>query len=68
MDDLKKLRDPPTFSELLHEVREKEDMIQDRTVPTCVVMSSAVTPVVSAPTEVMELLMEELNGLKTDMT
>lgn len=66
-----KLREPPTFTELLQEVREEEDMIQDRNTTKSVVKSSAVAPVATVCKEAhseIEVLRKELNGLKTEMT
>uniref|UniRef100_A0A674DHB6 CCHC-type domain-containing protein n=1 Tax=Salmo trutta TaxID=8032 RepID=A0A674DHB6_SALTR len=65
-----KLREPPTFTELMQEVRE-EDMIQDRNTTKSVVKSSAVAPVATVCKEAnseIEVLRKELNGLKTEMT
>lgn len=42
-----KLRDPPTFNDLLKEVREEEDMLQSRNDVKSTVMSKTVSPVPS---------------------
>lgn len=66
-----KLRDPPTFTELLLEIREDEDMIHNRNTTKSVVKSSAVAPVATVAPEAdteIEVLRKELRGLKTEMT
>ena len=58
-----KLCEPPTFTELLQEVREEEDMIQDRNTTKSVVKPSAVAPVATACEEAsteIELMRKEI--------
>lgn len=40
-----KFKAPPTFTELLHEVRKEEDIIRERPAATCVAASAIVAPV-----------------------
>ena len=67
-----KLREPPSFSELLREVREEEDMLQSRNDAKNPVMSQSVTPVPKpAPeTEVdteVAMLKKEISVMKAEM-
>lgn len=60
-----KLREPPTFSELLKEVREEEDMLQSRNDVKNTVMSKTVIPV-SKPTP-ETTVNPEMEQLKKDI-
>ncbi|XP_026048980.1 paraneoplastic antigen Ma1 homolog [Astatotilapia calliptera] len=67
-----KLREPPSFSELLKEVREEEDMLQSRNDSKNPVMSQSVTPVSkSAPEQEVDpevaKLKKELSVMKAEM-
>uniref|UniRef100_A0AAR2M5W1 Paraneoplastic antigen Ma-like C-terminal domain-containing protein n=1 Tax=Pygocentrus nattereri TaxID=42514 RepID=A0AAR2M5W1_PYGNA len=67
-----KLREPLTFSELLKEVREEEDMLQGRNDTKSAVMSKAVTSVTTSSPEVktdpeVERLKRELKEMKAEM-
>lgn len=67
-----KLREPPSFSELLKEVREEEDMLQSRNDAKSAVMSKPVTSVTKPSPEVkidleMEQLKSELSAIKAEM-
>uniref|UniRef100_A0A3B4XG64 CCHC-type domain-containing protein n=1 Tax=Seriola lalandi dorsalis TaxID=1841481 RepID=A0A3B4XG64_SERLL len=61
-----KLRDPPTFTELLKEVREEEDMLQSRNDAKSTVMTKTVIPV-SPPTPETKVN-PEVEQLKRDIT
>lgn len=67
-----KLREPPSFSELLKEVREEEDMLQSRNDVKNPVMSQSVTPV-SKPAPEPEVdpevakLKKEISVMKAEM-
>ncbi|KAL7857334.1 hypothetical protein SRHO_G00162330 [Serrasalmus rhombeus] len=68
-----KLREPLTFSELLKEVREEEDMLQGRNDTKSAVMSKAVTSVTTSSPEVktdpeVERLKRELKEMKAEMS
>lgn len=61
-----KLREPPSFSDLLREVREEEDMLQSRNDVKSQVMSKTVTPV---PRPTPEIKVDpEVEQLKRDIT
>lgn len=67
-----KLRDPPTFSELLKEVREEEDMLQSRHDVKSTVMSKTVTSVPKPVPEIqanpeVEQLKKEISVMKAEM-
>lgn len=67
-----KLRDPPTFSELLKEVREEEDMLQSRNYVKSTVMSQSVTPVSKPAPEAkvnpeVEQLEKDISVMKAEM-
>uniref|UniRef100_A0A3P9DR78 CCHC-type domain-containing protein n=1 Tax=Maylandia zebra TaxID=106582 RepID=A0A3P9DR78_9CICH len=67
-----KLREPPSFSELLKEVREEEDMLQSRNDSKNPVMSQSVTPVSkSAPEQEVDpevaKLKKEISVMKAEM-
>lgn len=67
-----KLREPPSFNELLKEVREEEDLLQSRNDVRNPVMSQSVTPVAKpAPeTEVdseVEQLRKEISVMRAEM-
>ncbi len=67
-----KLRDPPTFNELLKEVREEEDMLQSRNDVKSTVMSKTVTPVSKPTLETkvnteVEQLKKEISVMKAEL-
>ena len=67
-----KLRDPPTFNELLKEVREEEDMLQTRNDVKSTVISNTVTPVSKPASEMkvnpeIEQLRKEISVMKAEM-
>lgn len=67
-----KLRDPPTFNELLKEVREEEDMLESRNDVKHKVISKSVTPVTKPAPETkanpeMEQLKKEISVMKAEM-
>ncbi|CAI5659741.1 unnamed protein product [Oreochromis niloticus] len=67
-----KLREPPSFSELLKEVREEEDMLQSRNDLKNPVMSQSVTPVSkTAPEQEVDpevaKLKKEISVMKAEM-
>lgn len=67
-----KLRPPPTFNELLKEVREEEDMLQGKGDAKCTVMSKPVASVTKPVPEVkadpeVERLKNELSAMKFEM-
>lgn len=67
-----KLRDPPTFSELLKEVREEEDMLQSRNDTKSTVMSQSVTSVSKSAPETkvspeVEQLKKDISVMKAEM-
>lgn len=67
-----KLRPPPSFNELLKEVREEEDMLQSRHDTKSAVMSKSVTSIPkshdSKTDSEVERLKSELSALKTEMS
>lgn len=64
-----KLREPPSFAELLKEVREEENMVYNRNIVKATVSLSSV-PTAPAPTSdtEIELLKKEIMGLKSEVT
>lgn len=68
-----KLRPPPSFNELLKEVREEEDMLQGRNDTKSAVMSKTVSSVPKSAPESktdseVERLKTELNAIKAEMS
>ena len=65
-----KLREPPSFNELLKEVREEEDMLQSRNDVKNTIMSQSVTPISKPAPELdpeVAKLKKEISVMKAEM-
>lgn len=64
-----KLREPPSFAELLKEVREEENMVYNRNTAKATVALSAVASTTTSSNETeIEVLKKEIMGLKSAVT